>query len=455
MRQILAIFRREQRAFFTSTMVPVITTGFLVLTGLFWYLFVLGYAETSMTAAKSGRPSSSTCTPAIFHRLYGMVVIFLIFLMPAITMRLLSSEYGSGRYDLLASWPVPERHWILGKWLSALAVAAVLLLGAAFYFGLTWVLGGMAERVVRPDWQPLVTSLLGLVLLAGGRDRLGRGGLGGCSSTRRPPTSWVRRGHGAVPGGALEPLLPGVRGRAAGMLALRSDHFRHFAGGRDRPARRGLLPGPVGRGSGGGRGGADPAPTAPPGAAGPGCRCWWSCRWRSSCRQWRCADRCAWTSRRPASTAWRRRPSRSCEASTVRAPVPRAGRCRRQASRCWRSTTPSTARARASRHCCGPSPTLPQLTFDIVDPNAEPDLVREHGVTQARTVVVISGKRRRLLLEPDEGQLAGAIYRLATDTRPIVYWLQGHGEARPIWRRAAAPPSWPASSPTPATTCGP
>ncbi len=431
MRQILAIFRREQRAFFASAMVPVITTGFLVLTGLFWYLYVLGYAGISATAELSGRPVFLNLHAGIFHRLYGLVVVFLVFLLPAVTMRLVSSEYRSGRYDLIASWPVPELHWIVGKWMSAMAVAKVLLLGAAFYFGLTWVLGGLSDPVVRPDWQPLLTSLLGLVLLSGA---VTAWGLAASAAFQHQAAAYFVGFAGAMAlflGGYFGGLLPGTLGMIASQAAL-GEHFRQFAGGvidlRDVVYYLGLT------------------------AVG-------------------LAVAEAVLAQRRLQTARRGRPwvrvlvvlavAVFLQAVAARRPM----RVDLTPTR-LHSIAPQTEqilRSLGERRTGPGGESLPavevevlafyhnidgaresirallqafadnsrQLTFEVVDPEHDPDLVREHGVTQARTVVILSGGRRRLLLEPDEGQLAGAIYRMATNTRPVVYWLQGHGEARP------------------------
>jgi len=54
----------------------------------------------------------------------------------------------------------------------------------------------------------------------------------------------------------------------------------------------------------------------------------------------------------------------------------------------------------------------------------------KYGVTVFRTVIVVCDGRTTHLLEPDESQLASAIFRLATNTRPVIYWMLGHGEAR-------------------------
>jgi hypothetical protein len=83
MSQVLAIARREWRSFCTSTQAPVIAAVFLVLCGLYYDLLVTSYADASLATLRSGRPVFLNLHVGIFHKLYGVVVYFLVFLLPA------------------------------------------------------------------------------------------------------------------------------------------------------------------------------------------------------------------------------------------------------------------------------------------------------------------------------------------------------------------------------------
>ncbi|MDY0108558.1 MAG: Gldg family protein [Candidatus Krumholzibacteria bacterium] len=431
MRQTLAIARREWRAYCASTQAPVITTGFLVLCGLFYYLLVGGYADQSLATLRSGRPVFLNLHVGIFHRLYGYVVLFLLFLLPAVTMRLVSAEYRSGRYDLITSWPVSERQWILGKWLSAVAVAKVLLLGTLFYFLLIWGLGRLADPPVTPQWQPLLTALIGLSLLAG---TVAAWGLAASALLSHQAGAYFL-GFATVLCfflvGQLAPSLPTPLNIIAAQLAL-GEHFLRFAGGvidsRDVVYYLGLT------------------------AVG------------LAIAEAALAGRRLATGRR--ATVWLRvlavlAVAVFLQAVAVRRPL----RVDLTPDRLY-SLAPQTERiltvldrARQAPDGTGtlPPPVVevlafyqyrdgsqqgmqallqsfadrtPRFRYQLIDPDLEPDLVREHGITATRTVIVTCEGRRWHLLEPDESQLASAVYRLATDTRPVVYWMLGHGEVR-------------------------
>ena len=167
-------------------------------------------------------------------------------------MRLFAPDYRSGRCELVASWPVPDPVWVLGKWLAALAVAVVLILASGAYFGTVWLLGD-------PEPGPLLSAWLGLLLFAAPWPP------GACwprpwSGTRSWPTSWPSPWARAVPGGgagAASCRHPSAS--SAGSCRVLT-HFEKFSRGRDRQPRRGLLPGADGGAPGGGLGGAGRPP---------------------------------------------------------------------------------------------------------------------------------------------------------------------------------------------------
>ncbi len=158
MTRVLPIARRETGAFFHSPMAAVVLAGFLVAVGLFFTIFILGYSEMSLTALQSPRSGNYlNLAEGLFRPLVSNTVFFLLFLVPAITMRLFAPEFGSGRYDLIASWPVTDRTWVVGKWLAAMAVGGVMIGCSLAYFGVVWFLGS-------PELGPAVTAVLGELL---------------------------------------------------------------------------------------------------------------------------------------------------------------------------------------------------------------------------------------------------------------------------------------------------
>ena len=86
--------------------------------------------------------------------------ILVLFLLPAVTMRTYSEERRSGTIELLLTSPLTDFQIIMGKFLGAMALYGVMLGVTLIHVGLLFIYG-------RPEWKPIVTVYLGLLLLGG------------------------------------------------------------------------------------------------------------------------------------------------------------------------------------------------------------------------------------------------------------------------------------------------
>lgn len=95
---------------------------------------------------------------ATLQDLFFFLLFLLIFIAPAISMRLVSEEFNTGTIELLMTAPVKDAEVVVGKWLGALAFYVALFLPV---LAMTAVLEGFAD----PDYGPIFTGLLGLLLV--------------------------------------------------------------------------------------------------------------------------------------------------------------------------------------------------------------------------------------------------------------------------------------------------
>jgi ABC-2 type transport system permease protein len=84
--------------------------------------------------------------------------VILLLLMPMVTMRLFAEERRSGTIELLLTYPVRDGAVLVGKYLAALALYGVMLVGTVVY-------AGIIMYFARIDWGPLLTGYVGLLLL--------------------------------------------------------------------------------------------------------------------------------------------------------------------------------------------------------------------------------------------------------------------------------------------------
>jgi ABC-2 type transport system permease protein len=124
MRKIWAIIRRELIAYFSSPLAYIVMTAFLLMQGYIFYLIV----------SFLNNPQTPAMTP--LRLFFGGTIffwLFLLFVVPVITMRLIAEERRSGTIEVLLTSPVTEVQVVIGKFVAAIAFYAALWLPTAIY----------------------------------------------------------------------------------------------------------------------------------------------------------------------------------------------------------------------------------------------------------------------------------------------------------------------------------
>ena len=139
---MIAIFKRELRAYFMLPLGYVFIGAAYFFTGFFFYTYNLLGATTDTS------------------RLFGQLFTAVLFLIPVLTMRLLSEERRLKTDRQLFAAPVSIGAIVAGKYLSALLVYAGAISGSLLA---TAALSGYG----RPDWPVAAGNYIGLFLLGG------------------------------------------------------------------------------------------------------------------------------------------------------------------------------------------------------------------------------------------------------------------------------------------------
>ncbi|MEC8683794.1 MAG: gliding motility-associated ABC transporter permease subunit GldF [Bacteroidota bacterium] len=147
---MLAILKKEFHSFFASPVGYLVIGLFLILNGLFLWvfdndfnLFDYGFADL---------------TP--FFQLVPWIFIFLI---PAVTMRSFSDELRLGTLELLLTRPITTLQLVLGKFFGALLLLILALIPTLAYVYAIYQLGNPQGNY---DQGVLIGSYLGLLFLA-------------------------------------------------------------------------------------------------------------------------------------------------------------------------------------------------------------------------------------------------------------------------------------------------
>ncbi|TAM56727.1 MAG: ABC transporter permease [Acidobacteria bacterium] len=157
MRKLFALVERELLAYFSSPLAYVVLTAFLFINGYVFYLIV-AFLNDPRTQAMA--PLKLLFGGTIFFWLY------LLFVVPVITMRLLAEERRTGTLEVLLTSPVSEGQVVAGKFIAAFVFYLFLWLPTCVY---VWILAGHATIDFGPVWAGyLGIAVLGLLFLSVG-----------------------------------------------------------------------------------------------------------------------------------------------------------------------------------------------------------------------------------------------------------------------------------------------
>jgi ABC-2 type transport system permease protein len=156
MSNVLAIARKELSSYFASPIAYVVVGFFALMFGFFFYSLLLYFDRQSLQAAGQAVNVNEQFLRPVF---LNATVIFL-FVLPLVTMRTYSEEKRSGTIELLLTAPLTDLQIILGKFLGAMGLYTAMLAITLVHVGLLFVFGN-------PEWRPVATTYLGLLLMGG------------------------------------------------------------------------------------------------------------------------------------------------------------------------------------------------------------------------------------------------------------------------------------------------
>ena len=161
MRNILAIAGKEVRSYFTSPIAYIVIGVFALLYGYFYIAILSFFVRQSMQMGQfGGAGQPMNINQDMIRPILSDVLVLLLFVLPAVTMRTYSEEKRSGTIELLLTSPLTDFQIIMGKFLGAMALYAVML-------AVSWIHIGMLFLYGRPEVKPLLTAYLGLLLVGG------------------------------------------------------------------------------------------------------------------------------------------------------------------------------------------------------------------------------------------------------------------------------------------------
>lgn len=140
MRNTFTIAWKETKAYFTTPTAYIVGAMFLVLTGIFFVFdMTRPFAEASV------------------RNFVSWASLFIMFLAPLLTMRLLAEEQKLGTLELLLTAPVQDWEVVVGKYIASFIALMVTIIFTLYYVALLYVFS-------TPDTGPILSAYFGLVL---------------------------------------------------------------------------------------------------------------------------------------------------------------------------------------------------------------------------------------------------------------------------------------------------
>jgi ABC-2 type transport system permease protein len=136
------IFQKELRSYFNSAVAYVVIVVFLA---------IVGWMYTS---------SMFLINVASLRMMFELIPLVFLFVVPAVTMRLLAEEKKAGTIELLTTKPLHDWEIVIGKYLAAWALIGIALLPTLIYYITILFLGDI-------DNGPVIGGYVGLLLMAG------------------------------------------------------------------------------------------------------------------------------------------------------------------------------------------------------------------------------------------------------------------------------------------------
>ncbi|MGB2683958.1 MAG: gliding motility-associated ABC transporter permease subunit GldF [Olleya sp.] len=154
---MLAILKKEINSFFASPIGYLVIAIFLLLNGLFLWVF-----KGEFNILDNGFADLST-----FFLLAPWILIFLI---PAVTMRSFSDEKKQGTLELLLTKPITTLQLVLGKYFGALLLIIIALIPTLLYVYTVYQLGNPLGNL---DFGSTLGSYFGLLFLVAAYTAIG------------------------------------------------------------------------------------------------------------------------------------------------------------------------------------------------------------------------------------------------------------------------------------------
>lgn len=146
LRTIYILLKREFFYYFFSPLIYLLLTAFFFLSGWQFYSYLTAMRDINVMS-----PYLNTWT------------FLSLFLVPALTMRVVAEEKRSGSIELLVTAPVREHEIVIAKFLGVLIFFIFLFIPTLVYIGILSTMGNVDEGRIIADYLAMLLSAMFLI----------------------------------------------------------------------------------------------------------------------------------------------------------------------------------------------------------------------------------------------------------------------------------------------------
>ena len=166
MGNMITIFKRDVRSYFSSPIAYVVIGLFLAVTGIFFYLMLTSFLQYSYAAMMQRQNVPLNVNLMMIRPFLLNTCVIVLFMIPMITMRSFSEDKKSGTMELLLTSPLTNWQIILGKFFATYFLFVVMILVTFLFMIFLFIWG-------KPQLMPVLIGYLGLLLMGAALVALG------------------------------------------------------------------------------------------------------------------------------------------------------------------------------------------------------------------------------------------------------------------------------------------
>jgi ABC-2 type transport system permease protein len=136
----ITIWRKELNSYFRSPIAYGVMAFFGLISGYFFYVAIVFFVQASIQNSIQGQGQPMSVNEQVIRPIFSNISVIGLFLIPMI--------------------PIRDLEIIMGKWLAAMTLYAVMLGVSLLSMATLFVYG-------KPDWRPMAVGYLGLLLQGG------------------------------------------------------------------------------------------------------------------------------------------------------------------------------------------------------------------------------------------------------------------------------------------------